>query len=268
MIPEPYKAFVEHASAILQQDSRIAGLALGGSWVGDEMDEFSDLDFVIIVNDNDEEEVKNNRLMIASSLGDLVNCFTGEHVGEPRLLICLYNNPPLHVDLVFKSVTDFSNRVEDPHILWEREDVLSAKINTSSPIYPSRSLQWMEDRFWTWVHYCALKLGRGELFEFIDGITFMRSVVIGPLLLRKYNRRPAGVRRAEFTITNDEHEHLSRTVCTNTSDSCYSALCEMIILYRLLREHHADTDFIFRKRAEFVAAKFLDDVARKKNIIP
>ncbi|MER7057532.1 MULTISPECIES: hypothetical protein [unclassified Streptomyces] len=26
-------------------------------------------------------------------------------------------------------------------------------------------LQWIEDRFWIWVHYGATKLGRGELFE-------------------------------------------------------------------------------------------------------
>lgn len=267
MIPERHKDFVDNASAILEQDPRIAGLALGGSWVSGQMDEYSDLDFVIIVSDNKEEEITRDRTTIASSLGDLLSCFTGEHVGESRLLICLYNDPPLHVDLVFKSVTDFSKRVENPFILWERENLLSKTIRATEYVFPSRSLQWMEDRFWTWVHYCALKLGRGELFEFIDGTTFMRSVVIGPLLLQKYGMRPNGVRRAEFAITNSEQGHLSRTIATNDPKSCYTALKEMIILYQMLREYHQDADLVRRERAEIASILFLDSVATKIGLI-
>jgi len=250
VIPEAHKDFVENASAILKHDSRIAGLALGGSWVSGQMDEYSDLDFVIVVSDDKEEEISRNRVTIAASLGDRINYFTGEHVGEQRLLIGLNNDPPLHVDLVFKSVSDFSRRVEDPLILWERDNLLSKTIETTTSVFPSRSLQWMEDRFWTWVHYCALKLGRGELFEFIGGTTFMRSVVIGPLLLKKYGMRPVGVRRAEFAITDKEYEHLSRTLATNDPKSCYRVLKEMIVLYQTLREYHQDVDLIRRERAE------------------
>jgi hypothetical protein len=125
----------------------------------------------------------------------------------------------------------------------------------------------MEDRFWTWVHYCALKLGRGELFEFIDGTTFMRSVVIGPLLLRKYGMRPVGVRRAEFTISDEEQNHLSRTIAMNDPKSCYRALKEMIILYQMLREYHQDADLVRKERAEIASTAFLDAVARQKGII-
>ena len=32
--------------------------------------------------------------------------FTGEHVGESRVLICLYGPPLLHVDLKFVSLSD------------------------------------------------------------------------------------------------------------------------------------------------------------------
>jgi predicted nucleotidyltransferase len=267
VIPKRHKEFVDNASAILEQDSRIAGLALGGSWVSGQMDEYSDLDFVIVVSDDKEDEICRNRTTIAESLGDLINCFTGEHVGEPRLLICLYNDPPLHVDLVFKSVSDFSKRVEDPLILWERDNLLSKTIEASTSFFPSRSLQWMEDRFWTWVHYCALKLGRGELFEFIDGTTFMRSVVIGPLLLRKYGMRPVGVRRAEFAITESEQGHLSRTIASNDPKSCFSALKEMIVLYQMLREYHQDADLIRRERTESASIVFLDSVATKIGLI-
>ncbi|MBI2206762.1 MAG: hypothetical protein HYU41_23240 [Candidatus Rokubacteria bacterium] len=44
-------------------------------------------------------------------------------------------------------------------------------------------LQWIEDRFWVRMHYIAAKIARGELFEAIDGLVFVRSRVLGPLIL-------------------------------------------------------------------------------------
>ena len=41
------------------------------------------------------------RKVLAGTLGHLLHAFTGEHVGEPRLLICLYGPELLHVDLKF-----------------------------------------------------------------------------------------------------------------------------------------------------------------------
>ena len=44
------------------------------------------------------------RVQLAESLHLLLAAFTGEHVGEPRLLICLYRSPLLHVDLKYVSL--------------------------------------------------------------------------------------------------------------------------------------------------------------------
>lgn len=247
-------------------DKRILGLAIGGSWKTGEIDQFSDLDFVIVIDDDSKSEITDQRFMIAESLGSLVNVFTGEHVGEPRLLICLYDDPPIHVDLVFKTTTEFHHRVENPVILWERENALSSIITTSKSEYPSHSLQWMEDRFWTWVHYCSLKLGRGEIFEFIDGITFMRSKVIGPLLLQKYGRNPSGVRRIEFVVSEEENSALAKTVPAYNSLDCYNSLLELIKLYTSLREVHQDNSFILRKSAEEASMKFLDTIGRELHL--
>ena len=46
----------------------------------------------------------------AAGLGPLLACFTGEHVGEPRLLIALYGPPPVHVDLKFVPVLGLGPR--------------------------------------------------------------------------------------------------------------------------------------------------------------
>jgi hypothetical protein len=51
----------------------------------------------------------------------LLAAFSGEHVGEPRLLIALYGPPLLHVDIKVVALRDLADRVEDAHVLWDRE---------------------------------------------------------------------------------------------------------------------------------------------------
>ena len=49
MAPDEHERFARGAVDALSRDPRLAGLALGGSWIGKRMDEFSDLDFVVAV---------------------------------------------------------------------------------------------------------------------------------------------------------------------------------------------------------------------------
>lgn len=127
-----------------------------------EMDEYSDLDLIIVYNYAFRNEIMEQRFRIAERLGNLFSAFTGEHVGEPRLLICLYGPAPLHVDLKFVQLEELESRVENPLILWERGSGIATILSKTSPSLPFPQLQWIEDRFWVWVHYCATKLGRGE----------------------------------------------------------------------------------------------------------
>jgi len=70
---------------------------------------------------------------------------------------------------------DAATRVEDPAVLWERDGQLSAALRNGVARYPAPDLQWIEDRFWVWVHYGAAKVGRGELFEALDMLALLRS---------------------------------------------------------------------------------------------
>ena len=63
--------------------------------------------------------------------------------------------------------------------------------------WPAADPQWIEDRFWVWVHYGATKVGRGELFECLDMLAFLRATVLGPLIAQARGRRAAGARRLE-----------------------------------------------------------------------
>jgi predicted nucleotidyltransferase len=108
-VPEPHASFLRTAVARLAEDRRLVGLAAGGSYLAGGMDEFSDLDLVVAVEPEAQAAVLEDRRTIAGRLGEVLAAFTGEHVGEPRLLICLYGPPLLHVD-PFVSLADVGAR--------------------------------------------------------------------------------------------------------------------------------------------------------------
>jgi len=131
-LPEPHATFLRNALDCLKKDERLAGIAAGGSYVTRSLDQFSDLDLLIAVEPAEYESVMSERQVIARGLGSLHAAFTGEHVGEPRLLICLYSSPLLHVDLKFIRLSDTATRVEEPVVLWERDGRFSEALKTGT----------------------------------------------------------------------------------------------------------------------------------------
>jgi predicted nucleotidyltransferase len=260
-LPAPHAAFLQDALPRLQADERIVAVAAGGSFLTGSMDEYSDLDLVIAVSPAGIPQIMQERHQIASTLGPLLAAFTGEHVGEPRLLICLYGPPLLHVDLKFIALTDAVHRVEDPLILWERDGQFSEVLKRSEAAYPTPDLQWIEDRFWVWVHYGAAKIGRGEIMEAHDSLAFMRLFVLGPLALFAQGARPAGVRHVE-TQAQPYLADLIRTTASYERLACVTALHATATLYRRLRTQLATTTFAPRPEAEAAAMDYLAQIER------
>jgi predicted nucleotidyltransferase len=253
---EPHREFLQQSIERLKMDQRIVGLAAGGSFITNSMDEFSDLDLIIAVEPVHYVEVMVERMAVAASLGKLLAAFTGEHVGEPRVLICLFEDPLLHVDLKFVSLEDVATRVEDPSVLWERDERLSSALAHSKAEFPTRSPQWIEDRFWIWVHYAATKIARGELFEAIDFLAFLRGTVLGPLALARAGARPSGVRKIE-TIAPAFALELQRTIATHDAADCLRALRACVDLYRSLTPRSSP------ERVEDAAMEYLAEVERR-----
>lgn len=254
--------FVNKVIDLLKKDSRFLGIAAGGSWITNTMDEFSDIDLVIVVDTNHECEISQERMVIAEKLGNLLSAFTGEHVGEPRLIICLYGPPLLHVDLKFVSLTDFVHRVEDPVIIWQRNNTLQEILDKENAVYPLPSLQWIEDRFWVWIHYVATKLARGEIFEAIETISFIRATVLGPLTLMKNGCLPRGMRYIEKDAKEDL-PILIKTISAHRAAECAEALKYVITLYQQLREYHSTPDLHRRKEAEIQSIIYLNNVIKR-----
>lgn len=90
--------FIHQVVERIKADNTVIGLAAAGSFITNEIDDFSDVDLVLVTR----ESVAPNLSKMenyARTFGNYISGFTGEHVGEKRVLICLYDNPLLHVDI-------------------------------------------------------------------------------------------------------------------------------------------------------------------------
>ncbi|MBS1166633.1 MAG: hypothetical protein H6R00_2658 [Proteobacteria bacterium] len=235
ILPACHRAFLEKALDILPQDPRIHSLLGGGSMIHGGMDEFSDLDFVVVVDENSYCEVLADRMEIARRLGPLLSAFTGEHVGEPRLLICLYGPDLLHIDLKFVTTSDLDRRIERPLVLWSRDQAaVEARLDKADIRWPNLDPDWFEARAWIWLHYGAARALRGELYEAMGMLAFFREQVLGPMLHRRAKRPQRGVRRIEAFGPNGT-ERLVATIAHHEVAAIKAALIASTNLYLDLR---------------------------------
>ena len=265
--PETHRRFLDRAVAKLQEDARLVGVAMAGSYVSGQLDEWSDLDIVIIARDDANEQVLRDRTVIAEQLGDVVAAFTGEHVGEHRLLICLYDEPPLlHVDLKFLTLDGLrTKRIEDPIVLWERDGRVAQTIRETPATYPPIDYQWMEDRFWIWMHYSAVKLGRGEWFELIEGLSFLRFTVLAPMAKQLAGHEPRGVRWLERQIPQQLAALCETIARRHDPREIARALDATIAMYITLRNAALaqGAKLKINARAEELCRQFLRDVVER-----
>ena len=234
-IPQLHTEFLEKVRSEVARDTRLNALLAGGSYIHGGFDQQSDLDFVVVVEDDKYQEVMSSRHDFAQRIGDLLSAFTGEHVGEPRLLICLYGPSLIHVDLKFVTSADLGRLVERPAVIFARDpEHTKALLDAAIIAWPSLAPEWFEQRAWIWLHYGVTKLARGELFEAIGILAFFREQVLGPMLHRRAGRPQRAVRRMEL-MDDQASKQLTRTVSAHDVVSVRAALLAAIELYVDLR---------------------------------
>ncbi|HIF9080036.1 TPA: oxalate:formate antiporter [Photobacterium damselae] len=235
-LPLSHQLVLEHIVTVLSKDNRICGIGCSGSYASDSMDQYSDLDLVIAIEPDYYLEVMEQRFDILNQFESLLAAFTGEHVGEPRLVISLFEGSELvHVDFKFVCLPDAATRVDDTKVIWQYDSCLSDVFATKQPSYPQPNAQWIEDRFWIWVHYAATKIARGEYFETLEFISFLRMTALSPLALQQAGLTPSGVRTIEKRLPEFASK-LVATVAMPEKTSLILALEQCISIYLELRE--------------------------------
>lgn len=259
------KQFADNVVELVKDDESVVGLAVAGSWLTNEIDEFSDLDLILVT----EEKVsgdKTRMLDYAIRFGQFLSGFTGEHVGEPRVLICLYDNPLLHVDIKFVTVDEFQQRIETPVVLLDKEGQLKSVLEQTEPKFPYPDYQWIEDRFWIWVHYALLKIGRGEYVEAFDFFSFLRMVVFGPLLHIKNENLPRGVRKVETQLASEDFEQLHKTLPMYSRVALLDSLLHSVILYKQLRQELFSSEVTLQLETEQKVLVYFQQIKQRDNV--
>ena len=252
--------FALRVAELVKNDPTIIGLAVAGSWITNEIDAFSDLDLILVTREKVSDD-KSRMLEYAKGFGNFLSGFTGEHVGEPRVLICLYDDPLLHIDIKFLTKEEFRIRIETPIILADAEGELQHILQTSIPNFPYPDYQWIEDRFWIWIHYALLKIGRGELFEALEFISYVRFTVLGPLLHIKNGNLPKGVRKIETQVDPVDLGRLKATIAAYDKQSLMNALEASVETYRYLRQQLFDLDIVqLQTKTEEKVMQYLQEI--------
>ncbi len=251
--------FAYRVANLVKNDGAVIGLAASGSFITNELDEYSDLDLILITKEKVAGD-KDKMVTYAKSFGNFISGFTGEHVGESRVLICLYDDPLLHVDIKFLTLPEFYKRVENPIVLFERENQLTNIINSTKAEWPQPNYQWIEDRFWTWVHYACLKIGRGELMEAFDFLSFLRMTVLSPLLQVKNNKQARGLRRVETQLSLSDVENLKITIAQYNRASIIKALDNSISIYKSLRRKLYPDTVELQTKAEKRSVEYFKEI--------
>jgi hypothetical protein len=178
-------------------------------------------------------------------------------------LICLFDNPLLHVDIKFLTLLEFNNRIENPVVLFERNNQLTDIINSTKAEWPQLDYQWVEDRFWTWVHYVCLKIGRGELLEAFDFLSFLRMTVLSPLMQLKNKKLPRGLRKVETELNLSDLENLKITIAQYNRGSIIKALDNTVSIYKSLRRKLYTDKVQLQSLAEKRSCEYLKTIKQK-----
>jgi hypothetical protein len=168
----------------------------------------------------------------------------------------------LHVDIKFLTLEEFESRVEEPVILWDTNGQLQHVLNKIQGKFPYPDYQWIEDRFWVWIHYVLAKIGRGEYMEAFDSLSIFRMLIFGPLLHIKNGNLPKGVRKVEMLLANNDLTCLKNTIAAYDKQSLIRAIESSISLYQNLRKELFKADVVLRNDAEKEALKYLEKIKK------
>src|SRR5918995_3852459 len=253
-----HRAKAEGACRAALADPDVVAMVVTGSFATGSADELSDVDLRVYVRPDAVEGVVARIPDLAAAGGRAVALFVAEHLGIPTLTIVLYDDlVKVELDVVSADRAAEHNDGVPAVVLWEREPISDALPGTYAPDVAA-GVRWLEARIWTWSWYIQSKVLRGELYEALDGLQYVRDEVLFRLLAFHGERRPAGGRRAE-AVVGGHGDSFARTIPRALDPaSVLAALREEIDLYRRLADPLLERHGIETAEARTVVLRALD----------
>ena len=241
-LPELRRAlrlFVDHAS-----ERPDVSVFLQGSLARGEGDRFSDIDLILVYEDQAEFERERAWVReVVSSAGRVVAAFAATHLGFPNLLIFFLDvaGTVVKIDVKLVPLEAFTWPAEAvPLLVSARARDLAGATSEGPPGEPD--FADIQQKFCGWIWYTFTKIARGELLEAADSLDIMRQQGLLPYLHFVTGLPREGYRRLEQRLPGQLLQALIRT---------YPARLEPRELTRALLE----MSDIFRRLAREVAQR-------------
>jgi predicted nucleotidyltransferase len=227
---------LEAVCRIAMSEPKVLGMLIGGSFASGEADPYSDLDMQFVVEDQEAEASAKIMRRVAERAGPMVAAFFAEHVGLPHMLIVLYRDL-IHADFEPVAISRVGSRNAGlaSHVLWERDGIVSSALPGNYEEDHAADLRWIEDRMWTWGWYVQTKVLRGELYEALDGLQYMRDNVLFKLLAMHRGERLSAARRVEAR-TGEWTQQFADTLPVLSRESMMKSLRASMALYQTLAD--------------------------------
>ena len=204
-------------------------------------DLFSDIDLYVFVRDSDFESVFAERDAIARSIGPVLVRYLGDHMPSGHHQLIVWYEGPLHVDLMFRK---WSETVL--HWKWKGSVILKdsgnaiAQLKKESDLLQPPELAWeqlntLNQKFWGWVAYTFGKILRGELWEALDNIAWIRNEALLVMLAWTQNAQYEGHRRLEAKLDDHLATLFNESLCSREPESLHAALTAEVRIFRELR---------------------------------
>ncbi len=236
---------------LLDQDPKVLGLYLSGSFSKGKPDNYSDIDINILVEEPEREQIIKNHSQLIHDVGKIAAVFPATHLGDPNQIIVFYEEEiPIHVDYQYRIPNDLKPKFESSGItiIIDKNGTLNSwqkECKNSEPYKPDvqTKLQYYEDRFWAWCSYTDSKIKRGERWEARDAIEYVRSNVILTLTYFYLDLPNEGARRLEIKFPKKILDLLSKTAPVDLDEqACKSALLALIDIYQYLFKETLEKD--------------------------
>ncbi len=218
------------------------GLAVTGSLTKGTADQYSDLDFqVVIPSETSLAEARSWVIECVSSAGQLLASFPATHLGLPNLLIFFLQveSQIVKVDVHLFPIDEFRT-LPQPIILFDPENQfvgspLRGESEASQlPFTPNFSDLYQRFSGWTW--YTYTKLARGECLEAVDSLDTMRSQALLPCLQFIEHLPFEGYRHLETRLSEDFLLALRQTYPSHIQrDEILRALTDLVRIFSQLQ---------------------------------
>jgi hypothetical protein len=231
----------DHCIAELTR-KRSIGLAMTGSLTKGTADQYSDLDFqVVIPSETSLAEAKSWVIECVSSAGQLLASFPATHLGLPNLLIFFLQveSQVVKADVHVLPIDEFRS-LPQPIILFDPEDqFVDSPLNRepeSSQLALTPNFADLYQRFSGWTWYTYTKLARGEYLEAADALDTMRSQALLPCLQFIEHLPFEGYRRLETRLSEDSLLALRQTYPSHFQrDEILRALKDFVRIFSQLQ---------------------------------